>query len=328
MAKSSSLQKQLSAAERFATESALHGDTQGAEEASARCASIRRQLVVVAEKQAELGTVGLFPGDVSVLSAEVKARRKRSAVTVGNVTQLPLVSDHNRVSPNYLLRSAVFSVIEKGHRAMLMRERVAAQDGYEVFFSGAQLDQADLDVWLHCLHLSAGKLGEPIEVGLLSFLRSIGRAAGSANQEWLRDSLVRLSMAVIQVKHQGVTVMVPDRMVVYEEKEQISKSTIGLRVSPTMANLFGVARWTALDLGIRAQLIGQPLTQWLHAYLATHAKPLPIALSLLRSLSGSKVAELRMFRRSLKKAADRLVACGFLKSWTVNADDKFVGIRA
>jgi hypothetical protein len=113
-----------------------------------------------------------------------------------------------------------------------------------------------------------------------------------------------------------------------KEKEQVSKSTIGLRVSPTMANLFGVARWTALDLGIRAQLIGQPLTQWLHAYLATHAKPLPIALSLLRSLSGSKVAELRMFRRSLKKAADRLVVCGFLKSWTINADDKFVGIRA
>jgi hypothetical protein len=46
MAKSSSLQKQLSVAERFVTESALHGDTHGAEEASARCASIRSAVSV------------------------------------------------------------------------------------------------------------------------------------------------------------------------------------------------------------------------------------------------------------------------------------------
>lgn len=322
------LVNQLKKLEQEAAASACYGDETGQAVAEQAASRVRRQLAVVADKKAETGTVGVFHGEVSASSHEVVARRKRSAITAGEVTQLPMVAANKRVSPNYLLRSAVFSVIEKGHRAMLLREKVAAQEGYEVFFSGMQLDQADLDVWLHCLHLSSGNLGQPIEVGLLSFLRDIGRTVGAANQEWLRNSLVRLSMAVIQVKHQGVTVMVPDRMVVYEEREQVSKSTIALRVSPVMANLFGVARWTALDLRVRTQLIGQPLTQWLHAYLATHAKPIPIPISTLRALSGSKVAELRMFRRALKQAGDRLVACGFLKSWTIDEDDRFLAGRA
>lgn len=95
---------------------------------------------------------------------------------------------------------------------------MASQNGYEILFSGMQLDQADLDVWLHCLHLSSGQLGKKVEVGLNAFLRDIGRTTGTASQNWLRDSLVRLGMAVIQVKHDGVTIMVSDRMVVYEER--------------------------------------------------------------------------------------------------------------
>lgn len=316
------LNKRLAQAEKRVAQAVRYGDADAVESAQHQRNKVVAQIHRAQERMAERGTVGSFPDGTSLQSEDVLARRKRSAVTVGGAAQLPLVSDAKRASPNYLLRAAVFAVVEKGHRATLMRARVAAQDGYEVYFSGIQLDQADLDVWLHCLHLSSGRLGEKVDIGLLQFLRDIGRTEGAASQEWLRNSLVRLSMAVIQVKHEGVTVMVHDRMVVYEEREQVSKSAISLRVSPTMANLFGVARWTALDLSVRTKLIGQPFAQWLHAYLSTHAKPLPLSVATLRELSGSRVSELRMFRRSLKQAAERLVSKGFLRSWSLTADDK------
>lgn len=135
-------------------------------------------------------------------------------------------------------------------------------------------------------------------------------------------------MAVIQVKHEGVTVMVADRMVVYEEREQVSKSTISLRVSPTMARLFGVARWTALDSNVRTKLLGRPLAQWLHAFLATHAKPIAISVAAIRELSGSKTAELRLFRRTLRQAIVHLVDAGFLTSWEITEEDRLTVVRA
>jgi len=328
MARKTSITKRLKEAE-FAVEQAHEcGDREWMQSAADLASRLRSQAAIVREKMAERGTIGQFRDGTFVESREVIERRQRSAVTVGDRAMLPLVGSSKRASPNYLLRSAVFAVLKKGQRAALTRQRVASQNGYEILFSGMQLDQADLDVWLHCLHLSSGQLGKKVEVGLNAFLRDIGRTTGTASQNWLRDSLVRLGMAVIQVKHDGVTIMVSDRMVVYEEREQTSKSVIALMVSPTMARLFGVARWTALDLAIRTKLVGLPLAQWLHAYLATHAKPIPVALALLRELSGSRTAELRMFRRTLKLALGRLVDAGFLKMWEITADDKLNVIRA
>lgn len=328
MARKPSLTRRVQRAVVELNQADRYGDSATVDLATAMLSKLQAQEHAVSEKAAEVGSLGLFSPAQPMSSSEVIERRQRSAVSVGDVFQLPSLGDAKRPSPNCLLRSAIFSVMKKGDRALLMRERVAAQGGYEVFFSGAQLDQADLDVWLHCLYLSRDNLGEQVQVGLTTFLTAIGRTQGAASQAWLRDSLVRLGMAVIQVKSEGVTVMVSDRMVVYEEREQISKSTISLRVSPTMAKLFGIAQWTALDLKVRTKLVGKPLAQWLHAYLATHKKPIPAAVATLRELSGSRTGELREFRRTLKQAVAHLVEAGFLKSWALTVDDKLQVTRS
>lgn len=328
MSRRKPLKQQMQIADTELAQARRFGDQTSVDMAAAKVEKLNTQLLAITARLAEQGTIGQFSAGVTTKSAEVLQRRKRSAVATDGVVQLPLVGAEKRASPNCLLRGAVFAVLKKGQRATLMREKVASQGGYEVLFSGIQLDQADLDVWLHCLHLSRDCLGEHVEVGLLPFLRGIGRTEGAASQEWLRDSLVRLGMAVIQVKHEGVTVMVADRMVVYEEREQVSKSTISLRVSPTMARLFGVARWTSIDSNVRTKLVGRPLAQWLHAFLATHAKPIALPVSTLRELSGSRTAELRLFRRTLRQAIVHLVNAGFLASWKITEDDRLQVLRA
>lgn len=327
MALKQTLSRQLQAAEKVLEKACRYGDPESVDMAKARVSSLESQSIAAQRRLAERGTLGMFPNDCVSAPTEVRDRRKRSAVVVGEVCQLPLVADERRAAPNCVLRGAVFPAIKKGTRALMLREPVAMQEGYEVFFSGGQLDQADLDVWLHCLHLSRDRLGERVDVGLRAFLDAIGRTDGAASHSWLRDSLVRLGMAVIQVKHEGRTVMLPDRMVVYDESEQVSKTTISLRVSPKMAHLFGVASWTALELDVRKLLVGKPLAQWLHAYLATHKKPIPIAVDTLRELSGSRAGELREFRRTLKESVERLVEVGFLKAWSINKDDRLQVIR-
>ena len=327
MALKQSLSKQLQAAEKDLEKALRYGDQESVDMAKARISSLEAQSMAAQRCLAERGTLGEFSSGSVATSAVVRERRKRSAVVVGGQCQLPLVADERRAAPNCVLRGAVFPAIKKGARALMLREPVAMQEGYEVIFSGGQLDQADLDVWLHCLHLSRDRLGERVDVGVRAFLDAIGRTDGAASHSWLRDSLVRLGMAVIQVKHEGRTVMLPDRMVVYDESEQVSKSTLSLRVSPTMAHLFGVASWTALEFDVRKLLVGKPLAQWLHAYLATHRQPIPIAVDTLRELSGSRAGELREFRRALKESVEKLVEVGFLRSWSINKDDRLHAVR-
>lgn len=284
-------------------------------EAAAR---LKLQLVRINELPTT-GSIGHF--DTELPSSQVVlARRKKSAVEGDTWSQLPVVAESKKIAPNSILRSALFSVIKKGTRGHLTRKEITAASGYSILFTGIQLDQADLDVWLHCLRLTRDALGEPVIVSLDKFLSAIGRARGGSNAEWLRDSLARLGSAVIQVKSGPLTLMLKGRMVCYDELEQESRSAIRLTVSPSMAKLFGFASWSALSNEVRKKLIGHPLAQWLHAFYATHTTPIPIAISTLRELCGTQTSELFEFRRNLKEAAARLEEVGFIHNWSVGKE--------
>ena len=59
--------------------------------------------------------------------------------------------------------------------------------------TGAQLDQADLDVWEQVLHLARTQsLGTKCYFTAHGFLKSLGRQTGTAH-EWLGDALARLA---------------------------------------------------------------------------------------------------------------------------------------
>lgn len=87
-----------------------------------------------------------------------------------NVALLPPWPSAVRGVPNSLLRSALFGAIKRGKRAYQQGVKKASVEGVTVIHTGPQLDQADLDVWQHCLHLARAEgLGTRIQFSAGSF---------------------------------------------------------------------------------------------------------------------------------------------------------------
>ena len=70
---------------------------------------------------------------------------------------LPVHANIEHVAPNSCLQSALFGLIEKGTRKYVKQQKVASLNGIEIWYTGEQLDQSDLDVFLHAIHLTTDK---------------------------------------------------------------------------------------------------------------------------------------------------------------------------
>lgn len=224
--------------------------------------------------------------------------------------------------PRPILRSALFAVIKKGQRQALERVEIASLPGIKILFTGIQLDQADLDVYLHCLHLARESGSwEPIRISEVAFLKSLGRSIGKANVAWLRRSLARLCAAVLEVQvtlEDGATVGYMGAMIQdchYAKPSEEKTRRCRIQLNPKLASLFNGGLWVALDWETRKALKGHPLAQWLHAFYSTHDAPYPYKVATLMKLCGGQNTCIRDFRRKLREAAKRLAGETGWKVW-------------
>ncbi len=266
--------------------------------------------------------------DISASLARAKARGKAVAAPVelpgdlmkpdqpSNVAKLPAWSDTVRGVPNAALRSALFGAIKRGKRAYQDGVKKASVDGVTVIHTGPQLDQADLEVWEHCIELARKNgLGEKIHFGLGYFLTDIGRSTGGKDSEWLKGSLRRLSASVVEITDGKKTYW---GSMIYRgvRDEETGKHVI--EVNPDIAKLYGTDGWTAIERSVRTALKGQPLAQWLHGFYASHARPYPMKVETLHKLCGSENKQLAGFRRELAGALKRLAE---VTGWTWDIDE-------
>jgi TrfA protein len=92
-----------------------------------------------------------------------------------------------------------------------------------------------------------------------------------------------------------------------------------LTLNPDTIKLYGWKDWTAIDREQRQALRGKPLALWLHGFYSTHAKPYPIKVETLRTLSGSGTKRLSKFKENLKFALRDLETVASIKS-TIDGD--------
>ncbi len=266
--------------------------------------------------------------DFSASLARAKARGKAAAAPVelpgdlmrpeqpSNVAKLPAWSDAVRGVPNAALRSALFGAIKRGKRAYQDGVKKASVDGVTVIHTGPQLDQADLEVWEHCIELARKNgLGEKIHFGLGYFLTDIGRSTGGKDSEWLKGALRRLSASVVEITDGKKTYW---GSMIYRgvRDEETGKHVI--EVNPDIAKLYGTDGWTAIERSVRTALKGQPLAQWLHGFYASHARPYPMKVETLHKLCGSQAKRLADYRTDLRSALQKLAE---VTGWTWEIDD-------
>ena len=228
------------------------------------------------------------------------------------IVQLPLWPEPARGTPNSFLRSALFAAIQGKTRRALKSELLGAQKGYSVKFTGWQLDQSDLDVWEHAVHLSRRHpLGNECTFKANAFLNAIGRSNGKKDYVWLHESITRLVACAVEIRC-GSKVFVGSLLhtCVRDEETGLYK----LKLDNDTIKLYGAADWTNLEWQQREALKGKPLALWLHGYYASPAEAYPVKVETLMELSGSTNKEKRDFKRKLKAAFSDLEAIAGIKA--------------
>lgn len=219
-----------------------------------------------------------------------------------NVVRLPLWPETTRGVPNVALRSALFGAIKKGMRAYLERAEIHAQDGITIRYTGARLDQGDLDVWETVLHLTRHQaLGDECRVTAYQLLKLLGKTDSGKNRDTLDRRLSRMKATGVDVKLGRSSY---EGSLIDEVHRAEGSREYVLRLNPKLRVLFEAEEFTQLDWTVRQALDGKPLAQWLHGFYASHAKPYPIRMETLLKLAGSENDEPRSSRQNLRKALD------------------------
>lgn len=232
------------------------------------------------------------------------------------VAQLPLWPEPVRGVPNAVLRSALFGAIKRGKRAFQQGVKKASVEGVTVIHTGPQLDQADLDVWEQCLHLArTGGLGTRIQFSAGGFLKAIERSAGGKDIEWLKNAFRRLSSSVVEVADGKRAYFGP--MLIGGARDDETGHYV-IEMNPKIVGLFGSDGWSSIEFEARRALKKQPLSQWLHGFYSSHARPFPMKVETLHRLCGSEAQQVKHFRAELRQALERLTE---VTGWTHEIDD-------
>lgn len=232
--------------------------------------------------------------------------------------QLPMWPVAVRGVPNAVLRSALFGAIKRGKRAFQQRVKKASVEGVTVIHTGPQLDQADLDVWEQCLQLArTGGLGTRIQFSAAGFLKAIERGVGGKDIEWLKGAFARLTSSVVEVADGKRAYFGP--MLIGGARDDETGHYV-IEMNPNIVSLFGYDGWSSVEFKARRALKKQPLSQWLHGFYSSHARPFAMRVETLHRLCGSENKQLAGFRRELVDALNRLAEVTWW-SWQIDDGD-------
>lgn len=250
-----------------------------------------------------------------------------SIALTGQLT-LPTIMPRQAIMPNSLARSALFGVQSKGRPVKYLEQvELRSWAGIALKYTGAQLDQLDLDILLQCLRMVKNNgLGKPIKFTAHEFLKAMGKSIGSAQYKMLERRFTRLVATAIDIKvgHISYVGGLLDRYTRNEETKVYS-----IIIDPLISTLFEDNQYSRIDWEQRMKLRGQ-LSKFLHAYLATHSTkkgPHFINVQKLRELSRSSAKHRWKFREQLRNATDELGSVGALSDSWIDENDTVYFIR-
>jgi hypothetical protein len=257
------------------------------------------------------------------LEVKVKVEKERSS--------LPNWSDSVRRVPNVALRSALFGAIRKGPRPYVEQAEIHALGGINIVYTGALLDQIDLDVWETVLHLSrAQDLGSECRVTAYQLLKILGKTDAGKNRTNLDKSISRLKATALKIRvgknsYEGSLIHE-----VYRDHDERSARIYVIRLNPKLGVLFQGDQYTDLNWLVRQALHGKPLAQWLHGFYSTHAKPYDFRIETLHQLCGSRARCLSGFKKDLRRSLEALerasAAAG--KTFSYQVEGSLVRVKA
>lgn len=235
------------------------------------------------------------------------------------VYHLPNWQEDKRGSPNSFLRSALFAAIQSKDRIFMKDAILFSQQGITVKFTGEQLNQEDMTVWLALVDLAREHpLGNECDFTAYGILNHMGFTDGGRERERLQSSIDRLTACLVKIEGNRYVYggsLIDDFVIDKDSKHY--KITLNRQ----LIRLFGENDWTAINWEQRKQLRQKPLALKLHEYYSSHTRPVPLTIEFLHDITGSNNSQMKDFKRKVKAALDELVKIGFLASYQFE-DDK------
>ena len=244
-----------------------------------------------------------------------RGRRKEEERLETGVIYLPTWHDDRRGSPNSLIRCALFAAIQSKDRLDLKRAEIFSQEGITVTYTGEQLNQEDLTVWLALVDLmKKDPLGTECRFTAHEILKYMDLGTGANAYERLRYSILRMTACAVVIETERY---IYGKSLI--EGFVIDKDTNEYKVTLNrhLIKLFGDSDWTAINWDQRKQLRHKPLCLKLHDYYSSHEKPLPVSLEFLSNITGSTNSQKASFKRQVKTALEELVKIDFLKGYSI-----------
>lgn len=245
-------------------------------------------------------------------------RKKEEERLETGVIYLSTWREDRHGSPNSFLRSALFAAIQSKDRVYLNKAEVFSQQGISIGYTGQQLNQEDMTVWLALVDLmKKDSLGTECKFTAHEILKYMGLPTGGTQYERLALSIRRMTACLVEVETERY---IYGKSLI--EGFVIDKDTNEYRVklSRHLIKLFGDNDWTAIDWEQRRQLKSKPLCLKLHDYYSSHEKPLPISLGFLSNITGSVNKQKAGFKAKVKIALEELIKVGFLRSYSIEGD--------
>jgi TrfA protein len=247
-----------------------------------------------------------------------RARKDEEERLETGVVYLPTWREDRRGSPNSFLRSALFAAIQSKDRAYFEKAEVFSQQGISITYTGKQLNQEDLTVWLALVDLmKKDPLGTKCSFNAHSILKYMGLEIGGSGYERLEKSILRMTACAVVIKtgtHTYGGSLIHDFAI-----NELTKH-YELTLNRHLIKLFGDDDWTAINWEQRKQLKNKPLCLKLHEYYSSHEKPYPVSLEFLSDLTGSRNKQKSDFKRQVRTGLEGLVKINFLKSWSIKND--------
>lgn len=279
----------------------------------------------MARKQdAEQPAVLVLPDNAT--NQELSAARTRQSAKRGREVYLPSWSSVAQALPDTFLRTALFTsstfvqrqndLVLAGDSSLLVADdEIASFKDIRLLFSGYRLCQYDRQVYATCLEyyrehpLAPEDSTRHICTTFHAFADRMGSTHNAKTYLGIRASLRRLSVAQMRLRHKRLDIEVPKLLSVSFDDgsaaggEMQGSDKLLLRVTEPIAELFGVACWTAVN---KTAVDYDGLRGWLANFYATHSKAKWIPVETLYRLSGYE-SRMTNFRDGLTKALDKLM---------------------
>lgn len=237
---------------------------------------------------------------------------------------LAAVQNERLPVPRAMILSSLFQVRRRHGKQAAPRPSHFAKvlvsvEGVEVRYTGAQLDQDDLLVYMEVIgliaHVSLSDGLIQVQISPAALLTRLGWSPNVANYDRLRETLTRLQATSINIR--GTRLEGPHKLT-YEyggsllpeysitSVNQRSKLTLGF--SADLVRLF----WAGV-IGIHREVIkcleGSHLARWAYGFFVGDAQPREWPLRRLRDLCGSQATPSR-FRYLLEDSLRDIQAAG------------------